>query len=106
MKVNAEFLKKVMNCGDENTEISFEMEDIVTKYFGKQLLLGRHSCSDIDISKILIEPSDEIEGKVTSITIRLNAFIPCDERKIIDEVWKDFVKCEYRMLYGIKEDNQ
>lgn len=106
MNVNAEFLKKIMNCGDENTEIAFEIEDYGNMYLAKSALVGMAACADIGISNVLLEPDEENTGNLAFITIRLGAFVPSDSRKVIDEKWKDFVLREYRRIYGKGTDNQ
>lgn len=106
MKVNADFLKKVMNCGDDSTEISFEIDDWGNKYLAKASLVGMAVCADIGVSNVLLEPDEEDKGNVSYITIRLGAFVSCDCRKVIDEKWADFIQREYRRIYGKDEDNQ
>lgn len=106
MKVKADLLKKVMNCGDENTEISIEFENCGNKYLGKSLLLDMPACADIDISEIVIDPDEEDYGKVAYITMRLTSWIDAADRKLIDERWNDFVQREYRRIYGKEQDSK
>ena len=106
MKVKADLLKKVMNCGDENTEISIEFENCGNAYLGKALLLGMPASADIDISEIVIDPDDEDYGKVAYITMRLTSWIDAADRKLIDEKWADLVKLEYKRIYGKEQDSK
>lgn len=106
MKVKADLLKKVMNCGDENTEISFEFENFGNAYLGRAFLVGMPASADIDISEIVIDPDDEDYGKVAYITMRLTSWIDAADRKLIDEKWNEFVQREYRRIYGKGEDSK
>lgn len=106
MKVNADFVKKVMNCGDENTEIAFEIENWGGLYMAKAALLGMAACADLGINNVLLEPDEENDGNLAFITMRLGAFVPCDCRKVIDEEWKKFIQREYRRIYGKEQDNK
>ncbi len=106
MKVNADFLKKVMNCGDENTEISFEIENWGNLYLAKAVLVGMAACADIGISNVLLEPDEDNDGNLAFITLRLGSFVACNDRKIIDEKWNDFVLREYRRIYGKEQNNK
>lgn len=106
MKVSADFLEKVMDCGDNSTEISFEIDDWGSMYLAKAALVDMASCADIGVSNVLLEPDEENSGNLAFITIRLGSFVPCDCRKVIDEKWKIFIQREYRRIYGKDEDNQ
>lgn len=106
MKVKADLLEKVMNCGDKNTEISFELENFGNAYLGKAILLGMPACADMGISEIVIDPDEEEVGKVAFITMRISSWIAASERKMIDEKWAEFVQREYRRIYGKGEDNK
>lgn len=106
MKVSAEFLKKVMNCGDDSTEISFEIENWGNMYMAKAALVGMAACTELGVSNVLLEPDEENSGNLAYITIRLGAFVPSDCRKVIDEKWNDFIQREYRRIYGKEQDNK
>lgn len=106
MKVNVDFLKKVMNCGDNDTEISFEIEYWGNMYLAKAALVGMSACADIGINNVLLEPDEENEGNLALIMIRLGSFVPCPDRKVIDEKWNDFIQSEYRRLYGKEQDSK
>ena len=105
MKVNDDFLKKVMNCGDGSTEISFEIENWGNMYLAKAALVGMAACADLDISNVLLEPDEENNGNLALITIRLGSFLPRDCRMVIDEEWKKFIQREYRRIYGKEQDS-